>query len=331
MPVEVVIPALDFEQDTARLVRWLKSEGAFVSTGEPLLEIETDKATLAVQSPGSGMLSNIVAYEGDEVPVGQVVALLVTMQEQPALAAQRQPSFQEPGHGPARGEEREEQYQIIPMRGPRRTTAERLQASYRTAPHMSLTVSVDVTELLRVLDRLQPGIKGETGLLTVLSKLTARTLLRYPRLNSHLVGSEIHQYATVHLGLAVSMEDELIVPVIHQMEQKDLAAIQAALEDLTGRARLDRLSQAEASGSTFTLFDLGVFGVEQFTAILNPPEVAILTVGAVQETPIGINGQLVLRPVMRLTLVVDQRAVDATTAAAFLKTLKDTLENPDLS
>lgn len=371
MAVEVVMPAMEMAQETARLLRWLKAEGETVREGEPLMEIETDKVTLEVEAPASGVLAAIAAREGDDVPVGQVVALLLAENEKPPPvpmvkstrvtkvdkatqgaappAEHRQGARLQPapprarrlavergialtgmtGTGPggavltadvlAAGHV---EVRIIPLQGTRKIIAERMQTSYQSAPHISLTLSADMTGVLRRLEALQ-----NVTLTAVLSKLLAAALVRHPRLNAHLIGDEIHEYSTVHLGMAVALDEGLMVPVIRRANEKQLGEIQAELHDLAERARLGRLKPSEVRGSTFTLSNLGMFGIEHFTAILNPPEVGILAVGAVQDRPVGIGGQLVLRPMMQMTLSADHRAVDGAVAAAFLKTLKDMLEN----
>jgi pyruvate dehydrogenase E2 component (dihydrolipoamide acetyltransferase) len=149
-----------------------------------------------------------------------------------------------------------------------------------------------------------------------------------PRLNSHFLAQEIREFHTVHLGIAVALEDGLVVPVIRNAEKKDLAMIQTELADLSRRARMSRVQLHEIRGSTFTVSNLGMFGIEQFTAILNPPEVGILSVGNINDIPAGVEGQVVLRPIMKVTLNVDHRAVDGVVAARFVHSLKKHLEAP---
>jgi pyruvate dehydrogenase E2 component (dihydrolipoamide acetyltransferase) len=162
----------------------------------------------------------------------------------------------------------------------------------------------------------------------VLARIVSLALCEHPRLNAHFTGDEIREYRTVHLGIAVARDDGLVVPVIRHAEQKKLAQIQTELHDLAGRARSGRLDHGDVVGGTFTLSNLGMFGIERFTAILNPPQVGILSIGAIQDTPVGRDAQLVLRPVMHLTLNIDHRAVDGAVAALFLQQLKASFENP---
>ncbi len=337
MATEVVIPAMDTEQDTVRLARWLKAEGDFVRRGERLLEIETDKATMEVESPGFGVLSDIVAYDGDDVPIGQVVALLRTEQEvADALDEGSEPPATDDVFSDLAGSDaammednapdmprvEADPYRVITGRGLRRT-------GYQASSPISMMLSVDMDAVRRWSD---PSLAGaDLRTLALLSRSVALLLLKHPRLNAHLVMDEIRQYGVVHLGIGVVLDESLSIPVIRNVEQKDLLAIRAELHDLIGRARAGRLTADEAKGSTFTLLDLGALGIEQATVPLNPPEVAMLTLGAAQDTPVGRDGEIVLRPIMRLTLNADQRAVDTGVAAAFLGDLKQVLENPSLS
>jgi pyruvate dehydrogenase E2 component (dihydrolipoamide acetyltransferase) len=227
-----------------------------------------------------------------------------------------------------------EEYRAIPLDGKRKVIAGRTFASYSSAPHIALSLSVDMTQALHLCESLQAKAQARLGSRLTLTSVLVRTisaaLLEHPRLNAHLIADEIRQFSTVHLGVAVAQADGLVVPVIRHVERHGLFSIQATLTDLTERARQGRLQRDEASGSTFTLSNLGMFGIEHFTAILNPPEVGILAVGVVQDTPVGMAGELVLRPMMQMTVNVDHRAIDGAVAAAFLGGLKERLENPYL-
>jgi pyruvate dehydrogenase E2 component (dihydrolipoamide acetyltransferase) len=404
---------MEMAQDTGTVVRWLKAEGSPVTKGEPLLEVETDKVTVEVEAPGSGILSRIMAPAGTEAPVGQVIAVLLSPEEagqppSPApavtpvaqrmaaahhidlslvqaegqrikkqdieahLAQQRKTTArlspasplarrlakergldlsQINGSGPEGAVRAADvysaappaplleqavpepaDYRVIPLKGIRKVIADRLQYSFQTAPHIALTLPVDMTEIKRLIANLAGPVRQETGLeltLTViLVKVTALALLRHPRLNAHLVDQEIREFKPVSLGVAVALPDGLVVPVLRQPQQKGLANLQTELTDLVQRARVGKLGLAELKGSTFTISNLGMFGIEQFTAILNPPEVGLLAVGAITPGPVELDGQLAMRPLLRLTLMVDHRAVDGAVGAQFLATLKEMLENP---
>lgn len=225
------------------------------------------------------------------------------------------------------------EYTTIPVTGTRRTIAEKLQRSAREAPHISLCLSVDMTRAmkqLKVWNASQQARAEELPSTTsLICKAIVISLQQHPRLNSHFMGDEIREYHSVHLGIAVALRDGLVVPVIRNAEAESLKGLHSKLTDLVRRARQGALQPHEIKGSTFTLTSLGMFGIEQFTAILNPPEVGILSVGTILETPIGLNGQITLRSMMQATINADHRAVDGAVAARFLGTLKQTLENAE--
>lgn len=225
-------------------------------------------------------------------------------------------------------------YRIVPLTNMRETIARRMQQSYQNAPHISLSLSVSVQEIMRLLKHLKSATHTQGSqpptITAVIAKAIGIALTKYPRLNAHFVGNEIHEYRAVNLGVAVALDDGLIVPVIQHIERKGLTEIQTELTDMASRARARALKPNEFKGSTFTLSNLGMFGIEHFNSILNPPEVGILAVGAICETAIKYKKKIVFRPRMQITLSVDHRAVDGAVAAAFLKTLKETMENPYL-
>jgi pyruvate dehydrogenase E2 component (dihydrolipoamide acetyltransferase) len=223
--------------------------------------------------------------------------------------------------------------EIVPLSGMRRTIAERMLASYQTIPHISFMARVDMTGLNALRAELNAHA-AEAGLpkisvTAMLVKAVAHVLLHHPWLNSSLVGDEIRLRKEIHLGVAVALDAGLIVPVVRRADRKGLAALAAEIDDLTARARAGRLTPADVTGGTFTLSNLGPFGVEQFTALINPPQVAILAVGAAQlEAVPQPDGQIAARPIVRLTLSADHRVVDGAVAARFLGDLQRTLTAP---
>ena len=226
------------------------------------------------------------------------------------------------------------QKKVVPLAGARKIIAERMSYSAFTAPHITLTLSVDMTEAARLRSHLLASIEERTGLrlsfTAILARAVAATLPRHPTLNASLSGDQVIVWEDVHIGIATSIEDYLIVPVLREAQSKDLEQIVTDLGDLVERARAKRLTPAEMSGSTFTISNLGMFGIESFTAIINPPEAAILAVGKIVKTPVEVEGQIELRPTMHLTLSADHRIVDGATGARFLADLKTNLENPYL-
>jgi len=223
---------------------------------------------------------------------------------------------------------------VVPLIGPRRLIAERMTYSTATAPHFMLSLRVDMSEAARLRSSLEESVQARTGhklsYTSILALATVRVLTRHPFVNASLNGNEIIQWQDVHLGIATSLEDSLIVPVIHQAQNKNLEQITSALGDLVARARDKHLTPAEMSGSTFTISNLGMFDIESFTAIINPPESAILAVGKIVKTPVDVEGEIQMKPMMNMTLSVDHRVVDGAGGARFLSDLKSVLENPYL-
>ncbi len=223
---------------------------------------------------------------------------------------------------------------VIPLAGPRKIIAQRMAYSAAVAPHITLSVGVDMSEAARLRARVLAQIEQKTGqrlsFTAILLRALATILPRHPYLNASLAGEEIILWEDVHLGVATSLEEYLIVPVIRQAQEKNLEQIVVTLADLVERARAKRLAPSEMSGSTFTISNLGMFGIESFTAIINPPESAILAVGKIVDTYIKVENEMAVRPVMNLTISADHRIVDGAAAANFLVELKNTLENPYL-
>ncbi len=227
------------------------------------------------------------------------------------------------------------EYEVVPLRGMRRTIAERLTSSYQQAPHIGFNLRADMTKFNQARAELN-GHAEKTGgprvsATALLVKIVASVLARHPWLNSSLQGEEIRLYREVNIGVAVALETGLIVPVVHKAGQKGVAEIGAEVKRLSTAAREGKLLPSEVRGGTFTISNLGPFGIEQFNAILNPPEAAILAVGATQnEVVANDSGEIEVRPIMRVTLTVDHRVVDGAVAALFVADLKATIESPVL-
>lgn len=223
----------------------------------------------------------------------------------------------------------------LPLTGIRRTIAERMQSSFQTAPHIALTVEADVTQLEAVRQQLNARAaranEVKLSLTALLVKITAWALERHPYLNASLHQEEIYLWKEVNIGVATAVEQGLIVPVIRQANLLSLSQIAERLADLVERARQNRLTLADVQHGTFTISNLGMYGIQQFRAVINPPESAILAVGAVVRKPIVVDAQdtVAVRPVMALTLSADHRLVDGVVAARFLADLLEAVEHPE--
>jgi pyruvate dehydrogenase E2 component (dihydrolipoamide acetyltransferase) len=215
----------------------------------------------------------------------------------------------------------------------RKTIARRLTKAWE-APVFQLVVSADMTRAQELRERLvEQTREGATKptISDLLTKLCAAALLRHPKVNSHYADETVTHFSTANVGIAVATDRGLIVPVIRGAERLNIAEIAAARADLVARARDAKLQQADLEGGTFTISNLGMYGIDQFIAVLNPPQVAILAVGAIEEKPVVVDGDLEILPQLTLTLTCDHRALDGSVAAEFLGTVRALLEEPGLA
>jgi pyruvate dehydrogenase E2 component (dihydrolipoamide acetyltransferase) len=225
------------------------------------------------------------------------------------------------------------QKQVVPLTKIRSVIAQRLQQSKQTIPHFYETIDIDVEDLGKLRERVNKNLE-KTGvrisIADFVAKAVAMALLQHRELNATFDGKEITQHGDVNLGMAVALPSGLIVPVLRNIDQMGLAEIRVRSADLVERARAQRLKQDELTGATFTVSNLGTFGVREFSAIINPPEVGILAIAAAEKRAVVKGEQIVARSMMTVTLSCDHRAVDGATAADYLRTLKNLLEEPGL-
>ena len=212
--------------------------------------------------------------------------------------------------------------EVIPLTGIRKTTAERLSQSFRTAPHSTVSMDVDMTQARRLHEDLQVSYTD------ILVKAVAEALKEHSIVNSSLGGEQIKVYEDVNVGVAVATEKGLVVPVVHNADKLSLKDISSTVKVLVEKAREGKLTKEDLTGGTFTVTNLGMFGVDFFIPIINPPETAILGVGRVAEKPVIMNKAIEARPIMNLSLAYDHRVVDGAPAAQFLRRVKQLLETP---
>jgi pyruvate dehydrogenase E2 component (dihydrolipoamide acetyltransferase) len=390
MPTNVIMPALGVAQQTGTLLKWLKTEGQSVSKGEPLMEIETDKATVEIEAPASGVLSQVVAKAGDEVPVGQTIALILASGEappkNPKLAAAThvaKPVTAAPvakaipaavsmaltpgrvlaspaakriarekgialtnlrGSGPegsvlaadvlqATGAQAPEgdgaAAEIIAFSPMRRIVGARMTQSKQSAPHFYLSVDIDMSAVSKLRtewkdcgDELVPSINDFILL------ACARTLKTFPSMNSSYTERGIKLSADINIGMAVALDEGLVVPVIRNAERLSLAELAIQSRDLVEKAQHKKLFPLDYEGGTFTVSNLGMLGVDSFIAIINPPQCAILATGRVAPRVVADEGMLAIKSMMTATLSADHRVIDGAIAARFLQAVKKLLEKP---
>ncbi len=223
------------------------------------------------------------------------------------------------------------EFEDIPLSQMRKTIAKRLVESIGPVPHFFLRISVDMSRVIEARKRVNGILEAEGERVSIndfLLRGIAQALYRHPEVNAHWLGDSIRRHFRVHLGVAVAVEDGLITPVIRDANLKGLAEISREVRELAARGREKRLQPDEYTGSTFSVSNLGMFGIHEFTGVINPPEAGILAVGGIEETPVVTEGEIHVKPVMKVTMSCDHRVIDGATGAQFLQTLKGMLEEP---
>ncbi|HEY7553705.1 MAG TPA: dihydrolipoamide acetyltransferase family protein [Candidatus Binatia bacterium] len=421
MATNVIMPALGVAQQTGKLLNWLKTEGQSVTKGEPLMEIETDKATVEIEAPSSGILTHVTAKPGDEVPVGQRIALILAPGETTTAAALVDPHprplpegegmsgarhFPElkgthEGHpfpvGEGRGEGRlttstltppaapaaqtryvgervlaspkarriarekgiqlamlrgsgpegsvlaedvlravegnaalaaEAAQNLIPLSPMRRIVGQRMTQSKQSAPHFYLSMDIDMTAVVKF--RSESKERGDRSIPSIndfILLACARTLKDFPAMNSTFTEQGIKVHADINIGMAVALEEGLVVPVIRNADQVTLTEVAQKSRELADKAQTKKLFPLDYEGGTFTVSNLGTLGVDSFIAIINPPQCAILATGRVAPRVVADEVGMMVRPMMTATLSADHRVVDGASAARFLQAVKRQLEN----
>jgi pyruvate dehydrogenase E2 component (dihydrolipoamide acetyltransferase) len=396
MAFSVVMPALEMAQETGKLIAWRKNEGDRVTKGEPLLEIETDKAVVEVEAPADGILAGIKAAAGADIPVGQTIAWIVAPGEAPpveseaAAPAARTASHSrtEAPHAPpsaasisasastakispkARRLAKELGVDIATVRasgpggeilasdvqaaatassasapapekksGPLeipsslgRIMAERTTHSWTTVPHFFVTRDLDAAALdayrEHILGDIEQAHQVRVTHTDVLVALVARVLLKHSRLNASWTPEGIRLHSHVNMGVAIAVNDGVVAAVIPNAHTATVAEIATQRRDVAERARAGKLRPADIADATFTISNLGMYHVDQFSAIITPPQAAILAVGNIADRIVAVEGKPAVRPRMTLTLSCDHRVADGARAALFLESLAEATRDP---
>ena len=343
MIVDVLLPKIGMAMQDAMVTVWLFDEGDEVEQGEPLLEIETEKVGTPIESPATGVLAEILIPGGDVVEVGEVLGRIeVAEGEEPSLAptapeaeAKQSATVPEPEASPeaeeapaAKGEPAWKLGATLPAGRMRQTIARRMAESLQTTAQLTMFAEADVTATVARRQVLK-AIDGVTYI-DILVYLVAQTIKRFPLLNARLLGDDqIVIPEEINVGVAVALPDGLIVPVVHRAAQRSLAEISSETARLVEKARQGLLTEQEITGGTFTISNLGTFGIDHFTPILNPPESAILGVGRIAEKPVVAEGEIAIRSVLGLSLTIDHRVIDGAPAAEFLQALVAVLHSAE--
>jgi pyruvate dehydrogenase E2 component (dihydrolipoamide acetyltransferase) len=365
LPIEVVMPALGMAQETGKLVRWFKGEGDVVTKGEPLMEVETDKATVEVEAPASGILAGLTAAGDDDIAVGRPIAMILAAGEsmpdatrtssapvKPAspVAAAASPTAPVQAIGSGRpsaspkarrlAEERGVDLSRVVGSGPGGAILEEdvLQAAARpatasaTEPALWRAMAENVTRSWKEAPHFFVFREVDAGSM-VEERRGAREAVTYTDLLLRCVAQALARHPRmnclapeVNIGLAVAVPDGLIVPVIHGVDRMPVEEIAARRKEVVERVRAGRLRAADLSGGTFTVSNLGMYDVDLFTAILTEGQAGILAVGRIADRVVAREGSAVVRPTLLLSLSCDHRMVDGARAAEFITTLVGLLE-----
>ncbi|HIQ86446.1 MAG TPA: 2-oxo acid dehydrogenase subunit E2 [Candidatus Scatomorpha gallistercoris] len=242
------------------------------------------------------------------------------------LAADILAAVQGAGTGPAPAAPREE---AVPMNGMRKAIANNMLNSHMTSPTVTFNLGIDMTELKRLREQLKSD-DVKVSYTDLLVKIVAKALTEFPLLNCSVDGNKIIYKHYVNMGVAVALDNGLVVPNVRDADKKTLSEISAEVKELAAKAREGRLPMDALSGGTFTITNLGMYGIESFSPIINQPEVAILGVNTMEDKVVVVNGEICVRPIMNLSLTADHRVVDGSVAAQFLQRIKKLMENPAL-
>lgn len=408
----ILMPRLSDTMTEGVIAAWHKKVGDKVSKGDLLAEVETDKATMDLESYKNGTLLYIGAQKGDKVPVNALLCVIgeegkvdlaaitgaasgtpapvaTAASAEPGTVPTQEPAAQATENGrlkasplarkiaadkginlsqvqgsgdggriikadietykPASGAAPvaatataapaaavavpaapagQVSFEDRPVSQMRKIIAKRLAESKFTAPHFYLTMSIDMDKAVASRAQINEVSPVKISFNDMVLKAVALSLKKHPVVNSSWLGDSIRTNYHVNIGVAVAVEDGLLVPVVRFADTKGLAQIATEVKDFAGRAKNKKLQPADWEGSTFTISNLGMFGIDEFTAIINPPDSCILAVGAIQQIPVVKNGQVVPGNIMKVTLSCDHRVVDGASGSAFLQTLKGLLEEP---
>jgi len=297
------------------------------STSPDRAEGERIKASPLARRLAEDFGIDLAAVEGSG-PAGRIVKRDVEEAKEKGVSA---PTPSAPTAGDWSPDE--EEYEDVAISQMRKTIAKRLVESIGPVPHFFLTIEVDMGRVMQARKTVNAMLEDEGRKVSIndfVLKATAGALRKHPNCNAHWLGADqgIRRFNPVHLGVAVAVEDGLITPVVRHAHQKGIARISDEVREMAGRAREKKLKPEEYTGATFSVSNLGMFGIEEFTAVINPPEAGILAVGGIEEIPVVEDGEVVVRPRMKITMSCDHRVIDGAQGARFLQTLKAMLEEP---
>lgn len=336
---EIVMPKLGVMMEEGTVLRWIRAEGDEVKEGEAILEIETEKAAVEIEAPASGILSSVAVKEGETVPVGTRLGMIASLEEEIAVPARPKPRAEKgktelsgmfPPPVKEAGERTALSETVGALSSMRRIIGERMSESKRGIPHFYVGMEVDMTEVVKLREGWKE--KKKKGAVPSINDFvlwaSARALKASPSVNSAMTEGGLRVFSDIHLGVAVAVEEGLVVPVIRNADRLELSDLAQKSRELVEKVQQKKLLPSDYEGGTFTVTNLGMFGVDSFSAIINPPQCAILAVGRVAPRVVPRDGNVEVRSIMNMTLSADHRIIDGAIAARFLQAIKGLLESP---
>lgn len=345
MSAEVYMPKFGMTMKEGTIIRWLKKEGETVNKAEPVAEVESEKITMTVDAPAAGVLYKVLFPEGTTVEIGKVIAYIDEASaakqagappgqaEEPGLAAKAVEDETPMPFNQARPSEPADSFKTVreirPYAGLRKTIGERMAESLRRSPQGTMTVKADMSGVLAF--KKQCFEKGHKVSVTdILIKITGLALDKNPILNASIEDDKIVLYKSINIGVGVAAENGLMVPVIRNVEGKSVFEISAEMKELMRKIGENRITSNDMKGGTFTVSNMGMFEVDIITAIINPPEAAILAVGSTRREMVVLEDDTTqIRPVTTLCLTADHAVMDGLPATKFLKDMKEIMKAPE--
>jgi 2-oxoglutarate dehydrogenase E2 component (dihydrolipoamide succinyltransferase) len=345
MPVELVVPSIGESITEVEIGDWLKNVGEPVAEDEPVVVIETEKVTVALPAPTTGMISQMLKRKGEKAAVGDIIGYMepnghgtatpkTPVQEKAPPVEEKPPASQEKAPpsiaAPTASTTREEQ--VIPMTPIRRRIAERLVEAQRTAALLTTFNQVDMSSVMAVRKQYQEAFRAKyqikLGFMSFFVKACVDALKLIPQVNAEVRGHDIVYRNYYDIGIAVGGGKGLVVPILRNAERLSFADIERAIADFAERAQANKLKVDELQGGTFTISNGGVYGSMLSTPIVNPPQSGVLGLHTIEDRPVARDGAVVIRPMMYVALTYDHRIVDGREAVTFLKHIKEIIEDP---
>lgn len=355
---EVIMPKMGLAMEVGKIEKWMKKEGDKVEIGEILFEISNEKITMEIEAYDAGYLKKILKEEGAEVPVTEVIAYIGELDEEiPSEAEEMQEAGTGPTAGPisnkkenivstekakdpgipeAEGKPGMEEIKVkktIPIKGIRKVISKKMTYSIQNIPHIAQTIVINVDPIIKLREKINKKAESGNGAhityTDLLIKAAAMVLVEHPTINSSFQEENQLIYDEVNIAIGIATEAGLVVATIFDADRESIINIAKNRLRLIDKAKQNSLELGDISNATFTISNLGMFGIRDFTAIINPPQAAILMVGEIYKSAVEVSGKAVFKKYMNISITVDHRIIDGADSVKYLNRLKEVLENPE--